>query len=71
MRVNHHIVAVDVCDYKTDRVEDGTEELTASVSHYQPQVTAYRKAIAQMFALESAQIGARLIFTHAGVQVSV
>jgi len=71
MRVNHQIIAVDICDYKTDRVDDGTEELTASVSHYRPQVTAYRKAIAQMFALESAQIGARLIFTHAGVQVSV
>jgi ATP-dependent exoDNAse (exonuclease V) beta subunit len=71
MRVNQRIVAVDICDYKTDRVGEGTEELTASVSHYRPQVTAYRKAIAQMFALESAQIGTRLIFTHAGVQVSV
>jgi ATP-dependent exoDNAse (exonuclease V) beta subunit len=71
MRVNQRIVAVDICDYKTDRVDEGTEELTASVSHYRPQVTAYRKAIAQMFALESVQIGARLVFTHAGVQVSV
>ena len=71
MRVAQQIVAVDICDYKTDRVHDGTDALKASVTHYRPQVIAYRKAIAQMFALESSQIGARLIFTHAGVQVEV
>jgi ATP-dependent exoDNAse (exonuclease V) beta subunit len=71
MQVNERIVAVDICDYKTDRVDDDTRELKASVAHYRPQVTAYRKAIAQMFALQPSQIGARLIFTHPGVQVAV
>jgi ATP-dependent helicase/nuclease subunit A len=71
MRVDQKIVAVDICDYKTDRVHMGTDELKARVSHYRPQIRAYRKAIAQMFALEPSQIGSRLIFTNAGVQVSV
>lgn len=71
MRVENQIVAVDICDYKTDGVDVGTDELQESISHYRPQITAYRKAIAQMFALEQSQIGARLIFTGAGVQVAV
>ena len=71
MRVNESIVAVDICDYKTDRVDDGTAEFKASVSHYRPQIHAYKHAVAQMLALHPSQIGARLIFTHAAVQVSI
>jgi len=71
MRVGERIVAVDICDYKTDHVDPDTDELKGRISHYRPQITAYRKAIAQMFALEQSQIGARLIFTSAGVQVSI
>tara|TARA_B110000438_G_scaffold290123_1_gene325496 strand:- start:7046 stop:10180 length:3135 start_codon:yes stop_codon:yes gene_type:complete len=71
MRVDDRIVAVDICDYKTDRVAPDTDELQEYISHYRPQITAYRKAIAQMFALEHSQIGARLIFTSVGVQVAV
>ena len=71
MRVNQQIVAVDICDYKTDRVDDNTDGLTVKISHYRPQVTAYRKAISQMLVLEPSQIGARLIFTYPGVQVAV
>ncbi|MCS5629249.1 MAG: PD-(D/E)XK nuclease family protein, partial [Pirellulaceae bacterium] len=71
MRVGDRIVAVDICDYKTDRVDPDTDELKKSISHYRPQIAAYRKAIAQMFALEQSQIGARLIFTSAGLQVAV
>lgn len=71
MRVNEQIIAVDICDYKTDRLNDLTEELKTTVSHYRPQITAYRKAIAQMFALKPSQIGARLIFTHVGAQIPV
>jgi ATP-dependent exoDNAse (exonuclease V) beta subunit len=71
MRVDDRIVAVDICDYKTDRVDPDTDELKESISHYRPQISAYRKAIAQMFALEQSQIGARLIFTSAGVQIAV
>jgi ATP-dependent exoDNAse (exonuclease V) beta subunit len=71
MRVDERIVAVDICDYKTDRINNNAGKLQASVSHYRPQIAAYRNAIAQMFALEPLQIGARLIFTHAGVQIPV
>jgi ATP-dependent helicase/nuclease subunit A len=71
MRVDERIVAVDICDYKTDRINNNASKLQASVSHYRPQIAAYRNAIAQMFALEPLQIGARLIFTHAGVQIPV
>jgi ATP-dependent helicase/nuclease subunit A len=71
MRVDNRIVAVDICDYKTDRVDPETDELKESISHYRPQIAAYRKAIAQMFALKQSQIGARLIFTSAGVQIAV
>ena len=71
MRVNERIVAVDICDYKTDRLDESADKLQASVAHYRPQINAYRKAIAQMFALDPSQIGARLIFTHAGAQIPV
>ena len=71
MRVDERIVAVDICDYKTDRLDDSADNLQASVAHYRPQINAYRKAIAQMFALDPPQIGARLIFTSVGVQISV
>ncbi len=71
MRINELIVAVDICDYKTDRIGVGPEELQSSVSRYRPQIYAYKQSIAQMLALQPSQVGARLVFTHTGEQAAV
>lgn len=71
VRLNDTIIAVDICDFKTDRVDGDSQELKERVSHYRPQINAYKKAIAQMFDLQLSKIGARLIFTHAGVHEAI
>ncbi|MBT3889554.1 MAG: hypothetical protein HOF72_02925, partial [Planctomycetaceae bacterium] len=71
MRMNELIVAVDICDYKTDRIGVGPEALQSIVSRYRPQIYAYKQSIAQMLALQPSQVGARLIFTHTGEQAAV
>ena len=62
------VVAADVVDYKTDAVaQDAAPNLDHLVAHYQPQIEAYRRAVAGMFRLDRTRIAARLVFVSPGV----
>ena len=62
------LVAADILDYKTDSVDpQDIEKLDGLVAHYQPQLEAYRKAVAKMYRLSTVSIVARLLFVSAGV----
>jgi ATP-dependent exoDNAse (exonuclease V) beta subunit len=63
-----HLVAADILDYKTDSVDQqDTDRLDDLVAHYQPQLEAYRRAVAKMYRLRAESIVARLLFVSAGV----
>ncbi len=66
-RHDGEIVAAEVIDFKTDRfrVSDGvsrSEAATDKISHYRPQMVAYRDAVAQMLRLDPKRIGMQLSF---------
>ncbi len=62
------LVAADILDYKTDSVrESAPDALDQLVTHYQPQVDAYRRAVATMFRLPPQRIAARLAFVSVGI----
>ena len=63
-----HLVAADVVDYKTDTVDGGdADALDRLVTFYQPQLAAYRHAVAAMFRLPTEKIAARLLLVSPGV----
>jgi len=65
-------IGADVLDFKTDAIApDDPAALSARTEVYRPQLAAYRRAVAGMFALEPAQISARLVFVAPGVVVEV
>ncbi len=62
------LVAADIIDYKTDAVRGGVPDaLEQLVAHYQPQIEAYRRAVATMFRLPPQRIAARLAFVSVGI----
>jgi len=60
------VIAADVIDFKSDRIETD-EELDARVEYYAPQLAAYREAVSAMYGLLNKQITTRLLFVHNGV----
>jgi len=65
------IVAADIIDFKTDGLGDQNALLLDKVSHYRPQLDAYRTTIAQMLKLAPSQVTARLLFVTAGVHADL
>lgn len=63
--------AAHLIDFKSDRVEAGSEELAERVEAYRPQVEAYRRALSMMLQLDAARISAALLFTTPGVSVEL
>lgn len=62
------VVAAEVLDFKTDALAaDDAEQVAAKVAHYQPQLAAYRRAVAQFAALPLDHIAAQLVFVEAGL----
>ena len=59
------VVAAELIDFKTDRVEG--QRLEASVERYRPQLEAYRRVLAHLTGLAEGAIRARLLFLHQGV----
>lgn len=59
----------ELVDFKTDRV--GPEGTGPLVTHYQPQMRAYRRAIGQLLHLETRAISAKLWFVGTGEVVDV
>lgn len=58
-------VRARVIDYKTDAIAAG--ELDGRVSHYRPQLEAYRAAVIEMFALAEDDVEIILAFVKAGL----
>ena len=66
------LAAAEVLDFKTDAVQaDQQVQLEAAVARYQPQLAAYRRAVAQMTGLSMEHIFARLLFVEPGLVASV
>jgi ATP-dependent exoDNAse (exonuclease V) beta subunit len=64
----HRVVAVDVLDYKTDRLPaDDPCAIDARVDLYRPQLEAYRRAAAKLLGLDPGRISARLLFVDPGI----
>ncbi len=65
------IIAADIVDYKTDALGDKQKHLLERVTHYRPQINAYRATISQMLNLDDTVVSARLLFVTAGVHVPI
>lgn len=62
----------EVIDFKTDRVAaDDEKELSLLARHYQPQLAAYRRAVAQLVRLPTKKVTARLALVRTGQVVPV
>jgi ATP-dependent exoDNAse (exonuclease V) beta subunit len=59
------IVAAEVIDFKSGRVDDAK----AIVEHYRPQIEWYQTAIAAHFEIDQADIGGRLLFIDADLDL--
>ena len=67
VRINGKLVAADIVDFKTDNVSrDNPQQIDERVKYYQPQLAAYRRAVAQLYGLDPKRIAARLVFLAAG-----
>ena len=53
------LISADIIDYKTDHVGDDVDRKS---SHYAPQLTAYRQAVAKLYGLPINSIGCKLVF---------
>lgn len=61
-----------IVDYKTDSIAKGDREaLKQRVSHYRPQILAYRQAVARLLKLPSDRIAAMLAFVELDELVEV
>ncbi len=65
------LIAADVIDFKTDRVDETVGGIGAKVAEYRPQLEAYRRAVSRLSGLGSERISARLLFVGAGIVQSV
>ena len=63
------LVAADVIDIKTDRVD--ASNLQSRVDHYRPQLNAYRQSVSRITKLPAEKITARLLFVETGEMVIV
>jgi len=64
-RPGDEIAAVDVLDYKSDRI-GRAREFQQAVEAYRPQLALYGEALSRILHVEPARITRRLLFTRAG-----
>jgi ATP-dependent exoDNAse (exonuclease V) beta subunit len=64
-------MAVDVLDFKTDTISNGTEQLNRCVQLYRNQMQAYRSAICRLWRLPEDRVQTRLIFLETGISVPI
>lgn len=67
---SYELLAADIIDYKTDEI-DSAAAADARTGFYRDQVTAYRRAVEQLYRLTQDQISSRLLFVTAGRVCSV
>lgn len=66
IRQGGRVIAADIIDYKTDRLEAADESAIGQrVEHYAPQLRAYAAAVARMFRIPPDQVRAALVFLSA------
>jgi ATP-dependent exoDNAse (exonuclease V) beta subunit len=62
------LIAADIVDFKTDAIaRDDRAALEHAVSHYQPQLDAYRRAVAALYRVPLESITGRLLFVSPGL----
>lgn len=65
---DQQLMAADIVDFKTDRLDfENPLEIEKRAKHYQPQIEAYRRAVASIFQLDLERICGRLLFVGGGV----
>jgi ATP-dependent helicase/nuclease subunit A len=67
-RTNGLVSAAAVIDFKTDAVAS-TQDVARRTSHYQPQIDAYRRAVAAMYGLAPTDVQGWLVFLEARTAV--
>jgi ATP-dependent helicase/nuclease subunit A len=61
------IVAADILDFKTDRIEAGDEEgLSARTQYYRPQIEAYCQVVREQHGLAEDEVTGKLLFLRSG-----
>lgn len=63
------LIAADVIDFKSDAIQ--SQELSAKVAQYRPQLSAYREALAVNLGLPTSSISTRLAFISTGDVVNL
>ncbi len=64
------LIAADLVDYKTDQLTE-SDSKQRRIVYYQPQLLAYRQAVASLFRLPIEMVAARLVFLEVGDIVRV
>lgn len=65
---NRQPIAADIIDFKTDAIaSDDKSALRKKSEYYRPQLEAYRQAAAQILALDTSKISAKLMFVGPGL----
>ncbi|MEZ6015869.1 MAG: UvrD-helicase domain-containing protein [Planctomycetota bacterium] len=67
VRSGDRVVRAEVLDFKTDAVDAAT--VAAHAARYQPQLEAYRRVVAELYALSPESVRATLLFVTAGLRV--
>ena len=63
----NQLVAADVIDFKTDRVDTSNEaEVASTIENYRPQLDAYRSAVHAIYGLPKKRIATRLLLVGDG-----
>lgn len=72
VRREDKLLAADIIDFKTDAISpDDSTAVDTLAERYQPQIAAYRHAVAEMFRLSPERITARLLFLAVGETVDL
>jgi ATP-dependent helicase/nuclease subunit A len=69
-REQGRVTGAAVFDWKTDAVS-GAADVRTRTAHYRPQINAYRKAVAGMYALGAEAVDGWLVFLEAGTVVRI
>jgi ATP-dependent helicase/nuclease subunit A len=70
VRDGDQVLSADVVDFKTDHIADDAA-LAETVAYYEPQLAAYRRAVALLLGLTADKITTRLLFVASGQVVAL
>ena len=60
------LLGADIVDYKTDEIDSGQAAADSRAEFYRDQISAYRRAVGELYRLSQNQISARLLFVTTG-----